>query len=127
MVKNERFSRCRVLVVEDELLIALDLTQMLQGLGCTVIGPAGSADKALHLIETQHPDVALLDEDLRGTPATPIAEALRLQRIPFAILSGYERSLTGAEILVSATRLQKPTPVSAIREVLRELLRQSGH
>ena len=124
---NVSFSGCRVLVVEDELLIALELSRMLQELGCSVIGHAGSVEKALTLLETQRPDVVLLDEDLRGQPATPVAEYMRRHRIPFAILSGYDRSLTGAEVLVNATRLQKPTPVSAIRDLLKEMWRQSGH
>ncbi len=127
MAKNEPFSGCRVLVVEDELLIALDLSQILKELGCGVVGPAGSVDKAFALLETRRPDLALLDEDLRGQPVTPVAETLRRQRIPFAILSGYDRSPTGDEVLVNATRLRKPTPLSAIRQVLNELWRPLGH
>ncbi len=127
MVHKEPFSGCRVLIVEDELLIALDLTRIVQEFGCTVAGPASTVDKAMALLETQRPDVALLDEDLRGQPVTPLAETLRRHRVPFAILSGYDRSPTGDEVLVSATRLRKPTSASAIRAVLNELWRQLGH
>lgn len=127
MVQKEPFSGCRVLIAEDELLIAFELSRTVRELGCSVVGPAGSVNKALALLKTQRPDLALLDEDLRGQAVTPLAETLRRQRIPFAILSGYDRSPTGEEVLVNATRLRKPTPVSAIREVLNELWRQLGH
>jgi two-component SAPR family response regulator len=127
MAQKELFAGCKVLVVEDELLIALDLSRILQDLGCNVIGPVGSLEKALDLLSAQRPDVALIDEDLRGRPATPLAESLRRQNIPFAILSGYERSPSGDEALVNATRVRKPTPVIAIRKVLNELWRELGH
>jgi len=117
---------CCVLVVEDDLLIALDLCAMLGKLGYTVLGPVGSVGKALALLETKRPDVALLDEDLRGMPVTPVAEALRQSGIPFAILSGSDKSLTGDEVLITATRLQKPAPLAAIREVLNKLCHQLG-
>ena len=124
MVQKEPFSGCRVLVVEDELLIALELSRTLEDLGCNVVGPAGSIDRALALLETQRPDVALLDEDLKGTPVTPVAETLRRLQIPFAVLSGYDRSITENEILLNAVRLQKPTPLAAICQVLTELCGQ---
>jgi len=124
MVRKEPYSSRRVLVVEDELLIALELSRTLERLGCEVVGPASSIDKALALLEAQRPDVALLDEDLKGKHVTPVAEALRRLRVPFAVLSGYDRSITDSEILLKALRLQKPTPQSAIQQALVELCGQ---
>jgi two-component system, response regulator PdtaR len=116
-----------VLVVEDQLMIALDLRQTLEKLGYTVLGPASSVEKALALLETHTPDAALLDEDLRGVPVTPVAEVLRRRGIAYAIISGHHRPLTGDEALNGARRLEKPPSLSAIREVLSELARQTGH
>jgi two-component system, response regulator PdtaR len=116
-----------VLVVEDQLLIALDLRQMLEKLGCSVLGPASSVEKALALLETHTPDAALLDEDLKGVPVTPVAEALRRRGIAYAIVSGHDRPFTGDEVLASARRLGKPPSVSAIRDVLSDLERQTGN
>jgi PAS domain S-box-containing protein len=116
----------RVLVVEDHLLIALGLQRMIESLNCVVAGPACSVDSALDLLDKQTPDAALLDEDLRGVPVTPVAEALRQRGIPFAIVSGYERSISGAGLLVNARRLRKPTSVSAIRDVLNEMQASTG-
>jgi two-component system, response regulator PdtaR len=121
MVRKEPFSGYRVLVVEDELLIALEIRRTLEELGCDVVGPAGSIEKALALLETQRPDMAFLDEDLKGKPVTPVAETLRRLHIPFAILSGYDQSITGEEILVNAMRLQKPTPPPSIQRALEAL------
>jgi len=59
-------------------------------------------------------------------PVTPVAEALRQSGIPFAILSGSDKSLTGNELLITAMRLQKPAPLAAIREVLNKLCQQLG-
>jgi two-component system, response regulator PdtaR len=124
MVLKEPFSGCRVLIVEDELLIALELKRTLENLGCDVLGPASSIEKALALLETERPDLAFLDEDVKGKPVTPVAKNLRRLQIPFAILSGYDRSITGEAVLVEAIRLQKPTPISAIRQTLTELCAQ---
>jgi CheY-like chemotaxis protein len=61
----------RVLVVEDEFLIALDLLAILDDLGCVALGPAPTVAEALHLLAADPPDAALLDMNLRGVRATP--------------------------------------------------------
>jgi AmiR/NasT family two-component response regulator len=66
------FSGCGVLVDKDEVLTALELSRMLGDLGCDVVGPAASIDKALALLETQRPDMALLDEALQGKLTMPL-------------------------------------------------------
>jgi len=112
---------CRVLIVEDQLLIALDLRRMLESLGCVVLGPAPSVEKALALLEEQTPDIALLDEDLKGIPAVPVAQALTRRRIPYVIISGYEHSPSDEDVLVKAARVRKPASVSALSDALDEL------
>src|SRR3954464_14730400 len=81
----------RVLVVEDELLIALDLGSILDRLGRVVLGPAPTVPEALRLPAADPPDAALLDMNLRGTRATPVALALALagRGVPFAVVSAY--------------------------------------
>ena len=81
----------RLLVVEDELLVALDIETILSDAGMDVLGPASSAAEALELIAATPPDAALLDANLSGEPITAVAKALSERNIPFAYVTGYGR------------------------------------
>ncbi len=80
----------RILVVEDESLIAMLLEMALQDEGCIVVGPASRVAEALELaVDGQHLDGALLDVNLAGEAVFPVAEALASRAVPFLLLSGY--------------------------------------
>lgn len=79
----------RVMVVEDELAIAMMLEMALDERRCVVIGPYGSLDEALSAARTESVDVALLDINLAGEMVFPAAEALAARDVPFLLLSGY--------------------------------------
>ncbi|MDG2535815.1 response regulator [Sphingomonas sp. HITSZ_GF] len=79
----------RVLVVEDEPVVAMYLEDMLEALGCETIGPASRLADGLVLAESGGFDAAILDINLGGERSTPIAEALRQRGVPFAFASGY--------------------------------------
>jgi DNA-binding response OmpR family regulator len=79
----------RILVVEDEFLIALDIAGVLEQAGLAVIGPAGTVGDALQAIEREEVHGALLDAHLAGEPVGCIADALKARGIPFAFVSGY--------------------------------------
>jgi DNA-binding response OmpR family regulator len=79
----------RVLVVEDDALLGLDLTQQLTDAGLEVVGPAVSVGRALKLIGQTVCDVAVLDVNLGRETAEPVALELRARSIPFVVLSGY--------------------------------------
>src|SRR3546814_9846381 len=79
----------RILVVEDELLVALELEMMLIGLGCDVVGPASRLEKAMQLAAAEAIDGAILDVNLRGRPVYPVATALKARGIPFLFSTGY--------------------------------------
>jgi DNA-binding response OmpR family regulator len=81
----------RILVVEDEFLIALDISGVLEQAGLTVIGPAATVGDALEALSREPVDGALLDAQLAGEPAGRIADALIARRIPFAFVSGHGR------------------------------------
>ena len=74
-----------VLVVEDELLLAMDLELTLEQHGYRVLGPAGTVAEALRLLEGETPQVALLDLNLKGEMATPVAGRLRAMGVPFML------------------------------------------
>jgi DNA-binding response OmpR family regulator len=82
----------RVLVVDDDSLLALDLEIFLEGEGCVVVGPAPSVDAALALIEAGPPDAAILDLDLGGQTSEPIADELAAQDVGFLFISGHSHS-----------------------------------
>jgi DNA-binding response OmpR family regulator len=79
----------RVLVVEDEMLIALCIEQCLAEQGHEVVGPVARRDEALRLAATPTFDFALLDIDLAGEPVYPVAATLTRASIPFVFLSGH--------------------------------------
>jgi CheY-like chemotaxis protein len=110
-----------VLIVEDEMIVALDLSDVIERLGCTS-AVAGRVGKAVELAVSQRYDVAILDLNLAGEPVYPVADELRRRETPFVIASGY-----GADGIKAAYRdgplLTKPY---STREVEAALLRALG-
>jgi CheY-like chemotaxis protein len=84
-------AKCRILVVEDELLIALEIDSILTGAGFEVLGPASSNAEALRLIEREPIDGAFLDANLGGSTVDDVAERLAEHAIPFVFVTGYTR------------------------------------
>ena len=84
--------RPKVLVVEDEGLVALEIAQVLRAANFEVLGPVRSVAPALSLLEETGCDVAVLDINLGGETSEPIAWRLLANEIPFIALSGYARS-----------------------------------
>jgi len=114
----------RLLVVEDELLVALDIESILSEGGLDVIGPASSAAEALKLIADTPPDAALLDANLSGEPIDTVAQALSERGIPFAYVTGYGReSLPPAH---PASIVPKPFDAEQLLAAARQLLAAGG-
>jgi len=115
-----------VLLVEDEFLIAMDLTLVLERHGWIVIGPAATVKKALALLQIQLPSVALLDVTLKDGTVTPVAEALRASDVPFVIASAYETPEdVGGAVLAGAINVGKPTDARDLLNTLEQVLRSS--
>lgn len=81
-----------MLVVEDEILVAMSVEDMLADLGCEVTVSAGNVDEAIDKARAGGFECALLDVNLHGKEVFPVAEILSEQGIPFAFASGYGRS-----------------------------------
>lgn len=80
----------RILIVEDEYLIAQDITEALETAGFVVVGRYAKSADALDFFATPDPcDAAVLDASLRGTSSLPVCEALIARGIPFLILTGF--------------------------------------
>lgn len=79
----------RVLIVEDEFLIALYLEDMLTGMGHQVVAATGHLDKAIELARGDGIDFAVLDINLGSDKSFPVADVLRERHIPFVFATGY--------------------------------------
>lgn len=80
----------RILLVEDELLIAQMLRGMLEDMGCAVVGPAARVNEAMDLIETEPVDAAVLDISLNRQLSYPVADALQARGVPFLFSTAYD-------------------------------------
>ena len=96
----------RVLVVEDEAVEALMLEDMLAQAGCIVIGPAGTTESALSLIEQKAIDCAVLDVKLLDGQVFPVADALVARGVPFVFATAYQASAL-CERYAEAPRIEK--------------------
>lgn len=86
------FAGHRVLVVEDDAIIAIYLERLVESLGGTVAATVGRVDQALAVIEQDEPDAAILDVNLgRGRDSYPVARALAERHVPFLFVTGYGR------------------------------------
>jgi DNA-binding response OmpR family regulator len=103
----------RVLVVEDDYFIALELCTALRNAGADVIGPARDPESALAAIGCEHIDCGVLDINLQGRMGFQAALELRARGIPAIFASGYDRSTIPAE-LADVTHLEKPVDLAAL-------------
>lgn len=111
----------RVLVVEDEALIALLIAEHLEHAGFNVVGPATSVENAMSLIERSGCDAAVLDIRLGEESAEPIARELRSRGTPFVTVSGYSRPQRSAAF-EGAPMLVKPVRTNVLITELRRCL-----
>jgi PAS domain S-box-containing protein len=114
--------RRRVLLVEDETLIAMMMEGLLRDLELEVVGPFGTVRDALEAVRHEAIDAAILDVNLGGEMAYPIAQLLQAKKVPFVFMTGYG-SETITMPFANVRVFQKPLE----REVLRDLFaRESG-
>lgn len=109
----------RILIVEDEFLVALMAESALIECGAAVLGPVGGIDEALRLIETGAPDAAMLDLNLNGVRSDRVAEALRAARTPFLLATGYGANPGGG---LTEPVLEKPYTEEQMIAALERLL-----
>ncbi len=110
----------RILVVEDEYMIAMLLEDLLGELGCVVAGVAGRPKEALELIDTTTLDAAVLDVNLDGSDSFGIAAALDERRIPFIFATGYGGSRLTPEFAHYPV-IQKPYRLEDLSGALSQL------
>ncbi len=116
------FNGRRVLVAEDEALIALNVADDLEDIGCEIVGPAARVKDAVSLAEKAQIDVAVLDINLAGEPIWPVAEILQKRNIPFMFLTGYISLASLPPSFSTVLKLDKPLSRDVLVNALRSLL-----
>ena len=114
----------RILIVEDEFLIAATACEMLQELGAHVVGPASTISEALALAEREDVDVALLDINLHGQSSAAVAARLETRGIPIVFATGYGRG--DGKDAVGHYVLGKPYTQDKLAAQLCSALEQTG-
>ena len=110
----------RVLVVEDESLLAETLCDLMQDAGCEMVGPAATVAAALRLIDQAAIDVAILDIQLVREMSFPVAYALRRRGIPLLFLTSYEQRNLPHD-LSDAILVEKPFSVPLLVQIVQRL------
>jgi len=111
----------RILVVEDELLVAMTLEDILHSEKCIIVGPFPRLEPALKVARLEPLDAAILDINLAGERVDPIAKALAERNIPFLFTTGYDRSMLPAEH-ANRPALMKPFRPAQLTDGLLALL-----
>ena len=111
----------RILVVEDELLVAMTLEETLGSERCVIVGPFSRVEAGLKAAREEPLDAGVLDINLAGARVDPIASALAERNIPFVFTTGYDRSMLPAGH-ADRPALMKPFTPARLIEALAILL-----
>jgi PAS domain S-box-containing protein len=112
----------RILIVEDEALVALQLQEDLENDGHHVVGPARCLEQGVSLALSEDIDAALVDVSLGRETSTPIADQLLARNIPFAFATGYSDGTMLPERLRKVPRLNKPYALDEVRRLVQSLV-----
>jgi DNA-binding response OmpR family regulator len=115
----------RVLVVEDEFLLAMQLEEELLAAGCTVLGPYKNLAEAMRALHGDSFQLAILDVNLSGEMVYPLADELAARGIPFVFLSGYGASNLPQRFR-AAHRVSKPFDTPTLFKAIRQALSRQG-
>ena len=119
MTQHSTVSQLRVLVVEDEILIAMLVSDMLTELDYATVGPVADVDRALAAVDQGGFDLAILDVNLNGRESSAVADKLKSLEIPFIFATGYAlRVPSGFE---NVPILQKPFQLHDLRKALHSI------
>jgi CheY-like chemotaxis protein len=118
---NRELSNRKVLIVEDEMMIAMLIEDMLDEFGCKLVGPATNVPRALELIGKESIEIAILDLNLGGQDTYAIADALHQRNVPFIFATGYGSTGLRKEF-VNRPVLQKPFQTKDLETALTQSL-----
>lgn len=111
----------KILVVEDDALIAMELEERLGDFGYQVIGPAANIAAAQQAVRGERPDIALLDANLAGESSVGLGAELARLGVRIAFCTGYDRIKDMPPELAGAPILTKPISDAVLQDALRKL------
>jgi CheY-like chemotaxis protein len=120
-LSKRELSNRKILVVEDEMMIAMLIEDMLDEFGCKLVGPATNVPRALELIARENVEIAVLDLNLDGQNTYAIADALQQKNVPFIFATGYGSTGLRQEY-GNRPVLQKPFQARDLENALAEAL-----
>ena len=122
-MQSKPLAGARILIVEDEVLVAMDIEMALDNAGCAIVGPASTVHEAVGFIGHELLDIAVLDLNLNGEKSFAIADALTAAGVPFVWVTGHS-----ADVIPPRHRRQplvtKPFLQSALIAALARVLRE---
>ena len=123
MLQEGGLSGLKILVVEDNYLVADVMCEALRGYGCEIVGPAPNIEQGEKLIEqcgTEAPlDGALLDVNLNGAFSFPLAAKLKACGVPWIFLTGYGEIMNMPDEFRGVRRVSKPCNIDELAEIIR--------
>jgi CheY-like chemotaxis protein len=115
----------RVLVVEDEYLVAALIEQILESAGCIVMGPVARVPEALDAVDHDDYDAAVLDVNLAGERINPVADALSERDVPFMFVTGYGENALPSKY-AERPHIGKPFRMAELLGMLSSILKCDG-
>ncbi len=119
---NGELAGLKILVVEDEFLVALEVEAALESIGCAIAGPFARLAKAMEAAKGTRLDGAVLDVNLNGEMVYPLADLLAQQDVPFVFLTGYSAA-DMPERFRGSRRLPKPLDAKALHKAFLDIRR----
>jgi CheY-like chemotaxis protein len=116
-VTKDELTTMRVLIVEDEFIIADEIASIVEGLGHTIVGPAGTIEEASAIIAGESFDFAIVDANLRGRSSAELGELLAEREVPFCVCTGYRIDDIRA-VFGDIPVVQKPVRERALAAIL---------
>jgi len=113
----------RILIVEDNFLVADLISEVLADHGCEVVGPVPSLERGWKLAHEEALDGAVLDVNLAGELSFPIARTLAEREIPFLFLTGYDDAMAVPEAYQAVQRISKPFDQEHLVAIVRQQFR----
>lgn len=108
----------RILLVEDQIIIALDTESMLRDLGAVSVHAFTTVETALEWLATTDVDIGVLDVGLGNATSFPVAELLEQRNIPFIFTTGYGDTAMFPERFLKAPIVRKPYAMAALAEAI---------
>ena len=111
----------RILLVEDEFLVAMLVEEMLRDLRCEIVGPVPTLEEAVATVRQNRLDGALLDANLNGKNSSPVADELSAHEVPFILVTGYGGHKGDPPLLKRAPRVKKPLNFDELADRMTEV------